>query len=93
MAGKGRSVRKAKSEPGIGRVFMNGRSQAVRLPLSFRIAGDKVRVRRVPEGILLEPIETDIDEIFAEIDRNRKGPFLEHGRNQPPMPADKKLFR
>jgi virulence-associated protein VagC len=34
---------------------MHGRSQAVRLPLAFRLPGDRVRVRRVEGGILLVP--------------------------------------
>lgn len=35
------------------KVFMNGRSQAVRLPKEFRVKGKQVAIRRVPEGILL----------------------------------------
>ena len=34
-------------DSGIARIFMHGRSQAVRLPLAFRLAGDRVRVRVV----------------------------------------------
>ena len=36
---------------------MNGRSQAVRLPKEFRLIGDRVSVRRVGDGVLLEPIK------------------------------------
>ena len=42
---------------GIAKVFKNGRSQAVRLPKEFRFSVDEVRVTRVGNGILLEPIE------------------------------------
>jgi antitoxin VapB len=35
------------------KVFMNGRSQAIRLPKEFRVSGDEVMVKRVAEGILL----------------------------------------
>ena len=38
------------SESGIAKIFKHGRSQAVRLPLAFRLPGDRVRVRRV-EGV------------------------------------------
>ena len=55
-------------ETSIGKIFMNGRSQAVRLPKQFRLPGTKVRIRRVGNGILLEPIITDVDEMFAKID-------------------------
>jgi tRNA(fMet)-specific endonuclease VapC len=42
------------SDTGIARIFMQGRSQAVRLPLAFRLPGDRVRPRRVAGGILLD---------------------------------------
>ena len=35
------------------KVFMNGRSQAIRLPRDFRVAGGEVLLQRVPEGILI----------------------------------------
>ncbi|OYW21445.1 MAG: hypothetical protein B7Z52_00830 [Burkholderiales bacterium 12-64-5] len=35
------------------KVFMNGRSQAIRLPKDFRVSGDTVTLNRVPEGILI----------------------------------------
>jgi antitoxin VapB len=38
-------------------VFMNGRSQAVRLPKEFRLPGNIVSVRRVGDGVLLEPVK------------------------------------
>ena len=80
------------SDTAIGKVFMHGRSQAVRLPLAFRLPGDRVRVRRVEGGILLEPMVTDIDAWFAELDRFADVPFMEDGRRQPPMPEPKDPF-
>ena len=74
-------------ESDIARIFKHGRSQVVRLPLAFRLPGDRVRVRRVEGGILLEPIVTDLDEWFRELDRFADIPFMEDGRRQPPMPA------
>lgn len=65
---------------------MHGRSQAVRLPLAFRFPGDRVRVRKVDGGVLLEPIQTDVESWFQELDRCRKGVFMEDGREQPEMP-------
>lgn len=79
-------------DTGIARVFMNGRSQAVRLPLAFRLPGDRVRVRRVKNGVLLEPMESDVDAWFADLDNFAEVPFFEGGRRQPPMPPGKKLF-
>jgi antitoxin VapB len=82
----------AKTEAGIAKIFRHGRSQAVRLPLAFRLPGDRVRVRRVEAGILLEPMATDIEAWFAELDRFADVPFMEDGRRQPPMPEAEDLF-
>ena len=79
------------SNTGIAKIFMHGRSQAVRLPLAFRLPGDRVRVRRVKNGILLEPLVTDIDTWFAELDRFADVPLMEEGRRQPPMPEAEDL--
>ncbi len=46
------------------RVFMNGRSQAIRLPKEFRVTGDEVTLKRVPEGILL--VERDPWDVCRE---------------------------
>jgi antitoxin VapB len=70
---------------GIAKLFRNGRSQAVRLPREFRFEGSHVRVRRVAEGVLLEPLIADPAEWFAELDGLRQGRFLGKGKepNQP----------
>jgi antitoxin VapB len=39
------------------KLFMHGRSQAVRLPKEFRMPGKEVRVSRVGDKVILEPIE------------------------------------
>ncbi len=80
------------SNSGVAKIFMHGRSQAVRLPVAFRLPGNRVRVRRVKGGILLEPMITDIDAWFAELDRFADVPFMEDGRRQPPMPEAEHLF-
>jgi antitoxin VapB len=80
------------SDVGVAKIFMHGRSQAVRLPLAFRLPGDRVRVRRVEGGILLEPIVTDIDAWFSAMDRFADVPFMEGGRQQPPVSAAEDLF-
>ena len=80
------------SASGIAKIFMHGRSQAVRLPLAFRLPGDRVRVRRVENGILLEPMVTDIDAWFAELDCFADVPFMEEGRQQPAMPDAENPF-
>ncbi len=70
----------------LAKVFPNGRSQAVRLPREFRFEGTEVRVRRVPGGVLLEPLIPDAHAWFAELDRFNGEPFPKKGRKQPATP-------
>ena len=72
----------------IAKIFKHGRSQAVRLPKEFRLLGTQVRVRRVGNGVLLEPIGFDVDAWLHELRRFSHIPFMPEGREQPPMPAD-----
>lgn len=37
------------------KLFMNGRSQAVRLPKAFAFEGDEVIIKRYGDGVLLMP--------------------------------------
>jgi antitoxin VapB len=80
------------AETGIAKLFRNGRSQAVRLPREFRFEGNQVRVRRVAEGVLLEPLISDPNEWFAELDRLNDRSFFKKGRNQPLTPR-REIFR
>jgi antitoxin VapB len=81
--------------PATAKLFKHGRSQAVRLPKEFRLPGKEVRVSRVGNGVLLEPIETDTAAWFARLDALRAavgGVFMPDGRQQPPMPPPEKIF-
>ena len=68
------------------KLFANGRSQAVRLPREFRFAGGEVRIRRYGMGVLLEPLEIDVDAWFEALDRFEE-PFMPDGREQPETPV------
>lgn len=53
------------------KLFMHGRSQAVRLPKEFRMPGKEVEVYRDGEAVVLKPItmaKPDWREIFAALD-------------------------
>ena len=63
-----------------------------RSPLAFRLPGNRVRVRRVERGILVEPMVTDIDAWFVELYRFDDVPFMEEGRQQLPMPVAEDRF-
>jgi antitoxin VapB len=84
------------AETRTAKLFKHGRSQAVRLPKEFRMAGTEVRVRRLGRGVLLEPLEYDraaVAAIFAEIDRQGGANFMPDGRpEQPAMPAPRDAF-
>lgn len=71
----------------IARLFQNGRSQAVRLPRAFRFQGDRVRIRRLGRGVLLEPLVLDADAWFVEMDRLGAESLLPEATAQPPTPS------
>ena len=78
---------KAEVKSGIGKIFMNGRSQAVRIPKEFRLPGSEVRITRTEDGgILLEPIKKDLDYWFEQLQRLGDDGFMADGRQQPAMP-------
>jgi antitoxin VapB len=76
-------------KPDIAKLFQNGRSQAVRLPKEFRFEGDRVRIRRIPEGVLLEPLILDTKAWFEQLDQFVSEPFMARGRRQPRTPRRK----
>jgi antitoxin VapB len=41
------------------KIFMHGRSQAIRLPKEFRLPGKEVRVSKVGDKLILEPLPAD----------------------------------
>jgi antitoxin VapB len=47
------------------KIFMHGRSQAVRLPKEFRLPGNEVRVSKVGDRVILEPLEKAVFDIEA----------------------------
>ncbi len=74
------------SKAGVAKLFQNGSSQAVRLPREFRFEGNRVRIRRVAQGVLLEPCVSDTAAWFEQMDTYNAKPFLEKGRKQPVTP-------
>jgi antitoxin VapB len=81
----------------IAKLFTHGRSQAVRLPKEFRLPGKEVRVSRVGNRVILEPIARspeDVTAVFAEIDRLLAGESFPDVRpaDDPPVVPDKRAF-
>lgn len=68
--GHGRlGLQKKRDERKIARVFMTGRSQAVRLPKEFRFDTDRVLIRREGRHIVLSPMFKDWDDYFKNSTR------------------------
>jgi antitoxin VapB len=80
------------SKTDIAKLFRNGRSQAVRLPREFRFEGDQVRIRRVAQGVLLEPLIPDTGTWYEELDRFNSEAFMPSGRRQPAAPR-RRIFK
>jgi antitoxin VapB len=80
------------SKRSIAKLFTIGRSQVVKLPGEFRFRGDSVRIRRAGNGVLLEPVFTDVKQWFAEMDRFKNEPFMPEGRKQSLAPI-RQIFK
>jgi antitoxin VapB len=78
------------------KLFMHGRSQAVRLPKEFRFEGTEVRVKRIGNMVILEPMEKppiDFDKFWAELDGLGARDFLPDGiPHDPPAEPDPRIF-
>jgi antitoxin VapB len=87
--------RKAESRPVVAeaKVFMTGRSQAVRLPKEYRVTGKSVHVKRLGNSIMLIPKAGDRwAGLFAALDEFPRDFALERRQDQPPRIGLDKLF-
>jgi antitoxin VapB len=64
------------------KLFVNGRSQAVRLPKAFRFEGKEVYIKKVSDGILLIPKDRSLWDIWEQNLMKYQEPFMTE-RNQP----------
>jgi antitoxin VapB len=78
------------------KLFMHGRSQAVRLPKEFRFEGTEVRVSKVGDKVILEPMAKqpiDFDKFWAKLDALGARDFLPDGiPDDPPLEPDPRVF-
>lgn len=72
------------------RVFQSGNSQAVRLPLEFRLDVERVEIFRRGDEIVLRPLPSDAGAIFDAL-RELPADFLVDGRDDTP-PQDREPF-
>lgn len=83
--------------PRTAKLFMNGRSQAVRLPSEFRFEGDEVNIRKDPDTgeVILSPQrearrQANWEEFFRIVDEVGpiKEDFLADRNRTPPEPRE-----
>jgi len=78
------------------KLFMHGRSQAVCLPEEFRFEGTEVRISKVGDKVVIEPLKkppVDMDAWFARLDELGGRNFLPEGiPDEPPAEPDPRIF-
>lgn len=70
------------------KLFINGRSQAIRLPKAYRFEGDEVYIKRVAQGVLLIPKDKTIWSVWERNLNQYDGPFMAD-RDQPEAQQDR----
>ena len=71
------------------KLFAHGRSQAVRLPKEFRFEGKEVRVSKIGDKVILEPVEPppfDVSAWRAKLDAYLDIPFPDLPEDAPVEP-------
>jgi antitoxin VapB len=70
--------------PRTAKLFMNGRSQAVRLPKEFRLEGDEVYVRIQGKSVILTPKPKSWNDFFKKTGLTSDD-FMEERVDLPPQ--------
>ena len=74
------------------KIFKTGRSQAVRLPKECRFDADEVKVTKVGDRVILEPLKSEAGMPWDVIDSLGDQIFMPEGREQSPKVEDKAVF-
>ncbi len=72
------------------KLFLNGKSQAVRLPKEFRFSGDKVFIKKMGDAVILLPYHNPWQPLVESLDMFSDD-FMET-RDQPPRQSRADLF-
>ena len=64
------------------KIFINGRSQAVRLPKAYRFEGNEVYIKKISEGVLLIPKDRSLWDTWEKNLNKHDASFITK-RNQP----------
>lgn len=75
----------------LGKVFQNGRSQAIRIPKEFRVDCDEVYIEKVDNTLIIKPKDKNKwDNFFVNLEKVDTRDFLED-RKQPKI-QERDLF-
>ena len=78
------------------KLFMDGDCQALDLPDEFRFAGEEVRISKIGDKVILEPLKkqpVDVEACFARLDELGGRDFLPDGiPDDPPVEPDPRVF-
>ncbi|MBT3256113.1 MAG: AbrB/MazE/SpoVT family DNA-binding domain-containing protein [Deltaproteobacteria bacterium] len=70
------------------KLFVNGRSQAVRLPKAYRFEGNAVYIKKMAGGVLLLPKNQSIWDLWEGNLMKYETPFMTE-RNQPELQQER----
>ncbi len=73
------------------KLFLNGQSQAVRLPKAFRFEGNEVYIKKISEGVLLIPKDKSLWGVWEQNLMKYDEPFMTE-RNQPEIQQERVGF-
>ncbi len=65
----------------IGKIFENGRSQAIRIPKEYRMEGNEVLINKIGDMLLITPKDAGWKMFFEGI-KQFPDDFFAEGRNQ-----------
>lgn len=64
------------------KVFVNGNSQAVRIPKSMQLEGKSVRIVPMGKGLYIEPVPENSNELFLAALNKFTPEFMSSGREE-----------
>ncbi len=73
------------------KIFINGHSQAVRLPKKYRFNVKEVRVAQLGKSIVLSPIAEEWKQVFNNISIIPNNDFLQDREDE--KPQERKFFK
>jgi len=76
----------------LAKVFLNGRSQAIRIPKDFRVDSNEVYIEKVGETLVITPKKKNHwDTLFETLEQVDTTDFMNE-RIQPPLDKREDLF-